>query len=92
MPRPRLTEEQQREKALLRAIARAQVDMDLPDDQDIACVLGISSSVYSKRKKKLYQGFGFERASQLARQLHLTGKEVCEIIGVPYVPERREAV
>lgn len=88
MPRPRLTDRQQREKALQRAVARARVDLDLPRDQDMAQALGMGQSALSKRKQDLYRGFGFDRASQLARQLHLTDKEVCEIVGVPYAPER----
>lgn len=88
MPRPRLTDQQRREKALQRAVARARVDLDLPRDQDMARALGMGQSTFSKRKQDLYHGFGFDRASQLARQLHLTGKEVCEILGVPYTQER----
>ena len=84
MPRPRMTEQQVRVKALIRAIARAQVDLDLPKDQDMAKALGITQSAYSKRKHEPYRGYGFDRASELARRLHLTGREVCEIIGVPY--------
>ncbi len=91
MPRPRLTDQQQREKALQRAIARARVDMDLPRDQDVAKTMGMGQSTYAKRKKDLYRGFGFDRASKLARQLHLTGKEICEIVGVPYSPEGEKA-
>lgn len=91
MPRPRMTEQQQREKALQRAVARAKVDMDLPRDQDVAQTIGMGQSAYSKRKQDLYRGFGFDRASQFARRLHLTGKEVCEIIGVPYAPEGESA-
>lgn len=53
----------------------------------MAQALGMGQSTLSKRKQDLYRGFGFDRVSQLARQLHLTGKEVCEIVGVPYTPE-----
>ena len=91
MPRPRMTEQQQREKALQRAVARAKVDVALPRDQDVAHAVGMGQSAYSKRKQDLYHGFGFDRASQLARHLHLTGREVCEIIGVPYTPEGEKA-
>lgn len=80
MPRPRLTEQQQ----------RAMADMDLPHDMDVAQVLGLGKTVYSKRKQDPYHGFGFDRASQLARQLQFTGREVCKIMGVPYAPEAGE--
>lgn len=87
MPRLRMTEQQQREKALQRAIARARVDMDLPLDQDVADTLGLKRATFSDRKKDLYKGFGFDRASQIARQLRFTGRELCEIIGIPYEVE-----
>lgn len=84
MPRPRMTEQQHREKALQRAVARARVDLGLPRDQDMALALGIGKSALSKKMQAPYKGFGWDKAGKLARQLHLTGREVCEIIGVPY--------
>lgn len=88
MPRLRSTEQQRREKALRRAIARARVDLDLPLDNDLCAYLNIPSSTFSRIKREPYRGFGFERAGHLARSLHFTGREVCEIIGVPYADPR----
>lgn len=84
MPKLRMDGQAARERALRRAIARAQVDLDLPEDQDVARTLRIGSSTYSKRKKKLYEGFGFDKVSVMARELHFSAKELCEIVGVPF--------
>ncbi len=84
MPRSRLTDQQRREKALEVAIAKAKVVLDLPYDQDVALEMGLSKTTFAARKKSPYRGYGFDRASQLARALHFTGREVCEIMGVPY--------
>lgn len=83
-----MTEQQQREKALLRAMARARVDMDLPYDRDVAQVLDVGKSSFCDYKKDPYRSFGFQKASHFCRKLRLTGKEVCEIIGVPYIAEK----
>lgn len=88
MPALRMTEQQRREKALLRAIARAKVDMDLPRDGDVALALCISPSTYSNHKSNPYVGFGFDRVARLVRALQFTGEELCEIFGVPYAPQK----
>lgn len=84
MPKLRLTEQQRREKALQRAIARARVDLDLLLDGDLCVYLHIPTSTYSRVKREPYRGFGFEKAGHLARELEFTDRELCEICGVPY--------
>lgn len=84
MPKLRLTEQQRREKALQRAIARARVDLDLPLDGDLCVYLKIPTSTFSRVKREPYRGFGFEKAAHLARELEFTDRELCEICGVPY--------
>lgn len=87
MPKLRLTEQQRREKALQRAIARARVDLDLPQDSDLCDYLNIPRSTYTRYKREPYHGFGFDQAAHLARALGFTGRELCEICGIPYKTE-----
>ena len=84
MPKLRLTEQQRREKALQRAIARARVDLDLPLDGDLCVHLNIPTSTFARAKREPYKGFGFAKAAHLARELEFTDRELCEICGVPY--------
>lgn len=80
-----ISERQRREKALDVAIAKAKVMLGLPHDIDVADALGMDKGAYSARKARgLYRGFGFDKAAELAQRLHFTGREVCEIMGVPY--------
>lgn len=81
MPKLRMTEEQQREKALRRAMARAQVDLDLPMDQDVADYLGLTRSTYGRRKQEPFSAFGFAQAVKFSRRMGFTAPEVLEIFG-----------
>jgi len=92
MPKLRMTERQRREKSLELAMARARVELGIPNR---ACCLaehlGMSPSQYSKRcQRGLYRSFGFEEAAELAQRLHFTGQELCAICGIPYVAEGTE--
>lgn len=84
MPRPRLTEQQRRERALAGAIARAAAEEGLELDKDIAKVIGMTDKTYSYYKKKKFQNANLEQFGRLARNLRLTGREVCAAIGIPY--------
>lgn len=90
MPKLRMTDQQKREKALAKATVRAQVDEELPRDQDVAERLGITPGAYAKRKLNPYRAYGFEEAGNMARKLKFTGRELCEICGVPYAPVEEE--
>lgn len=89
MPRLKMTEAQQREKALERALSRARVDLDLDQDQEVASFLNLHPSTFARRKKELYRSFGFEEAASFARRLNFTAQEICDIFGVPYEPENK---
>lgn len=84
MSRPRLTDRQKQERALFAAVGRASGEMGLKMDCEIAALFGMGASTYSARKTNMFKRWGFEDASRLARTLHLTGEEVCRILGVPY--------
>lgn len=84
MPKLRMTEAERCEKAYRRAMARAQADMGLFKDCDVADKLKISKSVYCRAKQDGYRSYGFAKAGTLARGMGMTGREVCAILGVPY--------
>lgn len=84
MPKLRRSAEENRRRAWNLAVARCQIDEELLLDQDIAERLKMKPNTYSKRKRNLYRSFGFEEAGKFARALKMTGREVCEILGVPY--------
>jgi len=89
MPKLRPTPQQLRERAVMKALARSQVDLDLPFDKDVAGHIGIEPRCYCSRKQKKFQGTSLEDFADMARRLRFTGQEVCEIIGVPYLTEGR---
>lgn len=85
MPKLRKTDQEIREEELYLAIAQAKVKLNLPYDADLADLLGLSKAAYSCRKRRgLYQSFGLDKVSKLFRALHLTGRQVCRIVGIPY--------
>lgn len=88
MPKARMTDEEREERAFYRAYARAKVDLGLDYEQDVAKKLGIKRSTLSKRKPDLYGGFGFRRAKTLVKALQITDRELCEMFGVRYNPNR----
>lgn len=92
MPKLRLTDQQQREKALKLAIARGMVELGLDSDQAVIDYTGIKHTTYYRKIKEPYQGFGFAEAAELARKLRFTDRELCAIFGVPYAPDRRDLV
>lgn len=84
MPKLRMTDQQRREKALMRALEKAKFENDLKYDIDVANRLGVVPVTYLRRKKKSFQTTPLQDFALMARVLHFTGREVCEIIGVPY--------
>lgn len=84
MSKPRLTEQQRRERALMGAIARAATEEGLAYDKDIADAIGLTRTNYVYHKKYGFQSLTLMRFGVIARRLHLTGKEVCVALGVPY--------
>lgn len=91
MPKLRATPQQLRERAVMKALARSQVDLALPYDKDVASHIGIERRCYCARKQNKFQRTSLEDFANMARRLHFTDREVCEIIGIPYAsaPEGR---
>lgn len=84
MPKLRMTTVERCKKAYHHAMARAQIDLGLHKDYEMADKLKLSKSAYCRAKQEGFRTFGFEKAGALARSLKMTGREVCEIMGVPY--------
>ena len=72
------------ERHLMRALEKAKFENDLKYDIDVANRLGIVPVTYLRRKKKSFQTTPLQDFALMARVLHFTGREVCEIVGVPY--------
>lgn len=66
------------------AVARSTAELELSKDKDVAEFIGISAQSYYQYKKKKFQTPGMILFSKMARALHLTGREVCAAVGVPY--------
>lgn len=84
MPKLRLTEQQQRERALQTAIARAAAAQGFKLEKEIAGLLGMSPPNYSYYKKSGFQSMSLETFARLVRGLGITGQELCACFGVPY--------
>lgn len=78
------TARDKREKALLLAVKRAKLDRHYEYDYEMADFLGLCSQSYSQYKKRAFQNMNFDLFCEMARKLKLTGREVCEAVGVPY--------
>lgn len=89
MPKLRATPQELREQAVLKAVARCQIEHGFACDKDVAEFLGVKQPCYGARKRKNFQGTSLEDFSTMARKLCFTAQEVCEIVGVPYATERR---
>ena len=89
MPKLRATPQELREQAVLKAVARCQIERGLACDKDVAGLIGVDPHCYGARKRKNFQGTSLEDFSTMARKLCFTAQEVCEIVGVPYAAERR---
>ncbi len=86
MGKMRATPSQQRVRALNVAMARAKVDLGLRHDKAVGEWLGLAPSTFWNRQRDPYRMYGWEEAGKLARRMKFTGREVCEILGVPYAP------
>jgi len=77
-----MSEQQVRERALERAMARARVDLGIKRDYELAERLGLSDQQVVRRKKDFYRGLGFADAVSTAERLGFTADEVLEIFGL----------
>ena len=84
----RVTPQQQREKALMGAISRCVSERELETDADVAGFLGMEPYTYGRYRRMKFQTPGFLLFCKMARQLGLTGREVCAAVGVPYEEEK----
>lgn len=82
MPKLRATPQEQRERALLKAIARSGVELGLKSDSAIAEYLGIGQSTYAARKKNKFRRTALEDVMDMCSRLKFTPDEVCEIFGL----------
>lgn len=55
MPKLRMTDQQRREKALMRALEKAKFENDLKYDIDVANRLGVVPVTYLRRKKSRFR-------------------------------------
>ena len=84
----RVTPQQQRERALMGAISRCAAERELDTDAEVAGFLGMDTHSYSRYRRMKFQTRGFLLFCKIARQLGLTGREVCAAVGVPYEEEK----
>lgn len=84
----RVTPQQQRERALMGAISRCVSERELATDAEVAGFLGMEPYTYCRYKRMKFQTNGFLVFCKMARQLGLTGREVCAAVGVPYEEEK----
>lgn len=90
MPKLRPTGQQNRELILMCALARACAEGGLDSDREVADRIGITPRQFAYRKEQKFQGMSICDFGRMARRLHLTGREVCEALGVPYSEEEKE--
>ncbi len=81
MPKLRATPQEARERALMKAIARSEVELGLTSDTAVAAYLGIERSTYAARKKNNFRRTPFEDVVSMGVRLKFTAKEVCAIFG-----------
>lgn len=91
MPKLRMTEQQKlseqksnREKSLLRAVERGKAERDFKRDYMLAKELGMKPANYSRYKKNCFQNMNFSLFCKMARVVHMTGRELCDAVGIPY--------
>ena len=78
------TAQSRRESALIGAVARGMDETGIRRDCHLAEKLGIAKTTFSRYRSFKFQVMQLRDFSKMARLLGLTGKEVCEAIGVPY--------
>lgn len=84
MPKLRKTPQQLREAELKTAIVHGMNLNGIRNQTELAGMMGWSPNKSSRLYREAYQGMKFGEFCELVRRLHLTGKEICNAIGVPY--------
>ncbi len=86
MIKAKLAGQAKREKALLVAIARGKAEQGFVYDKDLAAAMGMKASTFCTYKGDNFQNMKLRNFIALARALHMTDREVCDCVGVPYSP------
>lgn len=85
MPRTREQAAQAaREKALMRAINRCSFELALDSKLKLSEFLHIPYSTLRLNLSGSFQTMKLRDFGEMARRLGFTGREVCEMLGVPY--------
>ena len=85
MPRTREQAAQAaREKALMRAINRCQFELALDSKLKVSEFLRIPYSTFRFHMTDRCQTMKLRDFGEMARRLGFTGREVCDMLGVPY--------
>lgn len=82
MPKVIVTAQQRRDRALLRAIAAGKVDREIQSDTELADLLSVSKTTFSRQKQNAFSGMKLETFSRMVRELRFSPETLCEIFGV----------
>ena len=77
------TPQQAREDTLRKAIAKAKIELGMEYDKDVAEMLGVCRGTLCCQQRKNFEPMKLWDFAKMARILHFSGKDVCDIIGVP---------
>ncbi len=85
MPKSKIQSEREaRERAVMLAVARCQVELGFQYDLQVAGFLGMLPQFYGRYKRMKFQTPWFLLFCKMARQLGFTDREVCESVGIKY--------
>lgn len=86
MPKLRMSERERRGLVIKKAVARSMVDMGLKYQRDVASAIGIGERRYNSIVASGYTNMRYDEFCKIA-SLGMTGKEVCEAVGRPYLEQ-----
>lgn len=81
------TPQQAREAALMKAIAKGKIELGIEYDKEVAEILGVHRGTFCCQQRKNFEPMKLWDFAKMARMLHFSGKDVCDIIGVPMKDE-----
>lgn len=77
-------EKERRNESLVKAVERGKAESNFKRDYMLANALGMKPASLSTYKKHSYQNMNFSLFCEMARAIHMTGKELCDAVGIPY--------